>query len=303
MKKLISILPFVLAINLCAQQQAMFTQYMFNMSALNPAVVGSHESISVTALARRQWVGIEGAPNTQTLSIHSPLLNEQAGVGLILLRDQIGVTTQHSMVASYAYRINFHRSALAFGLQVSGNQYQSDQTQLSPNNADMAVNENYNSGLKPNFGTGAYFYSEKAYIGISIPVLLKTEFIGGQSLDGEDRSLRRHVFLMSGYVFDLSPTLKLKPNFLVKAVQGSPLSADINANLLIDEIVWVGLSYRSFDSIDALLELQVTPELRIGYAHDFTTSEIREVSNGTHEFMINYRFKLKNKQEVSPRYF
>ncbi|MEP0984746.1 type IX secretion system membrane protein PorP/SprF [Ekhidna sp.] len=284
-----------------AQQQAMFTQYMFNAVAINPGVVGTHKSMSITALLREQWVGIEGAPSTQTLSVHSPLLNDRIGLGLLFVRDEIGITRQNSIFGAYAYRVDFGFATLSMGLQAGFSDYRSNQSELNPNNPDMTLDEDYNSGLKPNFGTGAYLYSDRFYVGASAPMLVNHNFFDENNEEKKDQ--RKHYFLMAGYVFPLNSSLMLKPNILFKAVQGAPMEMDLNANLLIEQIIWVGVSYRSFDSVDALLELQVNEQLRIGYAHDFTTSDLRKVNRGTHEIMVNYVFAFKNKKTITPRYF
>lgn len=283
-----------------AQQQAMFTQYMFNATAINPAINGTHQGLSATALIREQWVGIEGAPSTQTLSIHSPLLDDRIGAGLLFIRDEIGVTRQHSLFGAYSYRVDFGRQTLSLGLQFGFSNFESNGSELTPNNPDNAIRD-YNSGLKPNFGTGAYFYDDRFYLGVSAPMLMNHDFLGGEQ--GEKTDQRRHYFIMGGYVFDLNPSLKLKPNVLVKGVQGAPIGIDLNANLLIEEVIWFGVSYRSFDSIDLLIELQLSPQLRFGYAHDFTTSELEGINGGTHELMVNYVFKKGNKKTITPRYF
>lgn len=285
-----------------AQQQAMFTQYMFNASAINPAVVGTHDGMSLTALIREQWVGIEGAPNTQTLSLHSPLLNDRIGLGLTVIRDEIGITRQHGVFGAYAYRVNFGSATLSLGLQAGVVDFSSYQNELNPNSQDASLQENYQSGLKPNFGTGAYLYTDRFYVGVSAPMLVNHNFLDDNP-DVNQADQKKHYFVMAGYVFDLSRGLKLKPNLLIKAVDGAPIAVDINANLLIEEILWIGASYKSFDSIDGLIELQLNTQLKIGYAHDFTTSDLRFANRGTHEIMVNYLFKYKNKKTITPRYF
>ncbi|SNT20867.1 type IX secretion system membrane protein, PorP/SprF family [Ekhidna lutea] len=294
------VLSGLLASGVFAQQQAMFTQYMFNAVAINPGVVGTHKSLSVTALLREQWVGIEGAPSTQTLSVHSPLLNDRVGLGLLFVNDQIGITRQNSLFGAYAYRVNFGSGTLSLGLQAGFSNYKSNQNELNPNNPDMSLTENYNSGLKPNFGSGAYFYTDRLYLGFSVPMLVNHNFFD----DGDSgKDQRKHYFMMAGYVIPLSSSLMLKPNILVKGVEGAPVEFDLNANLLIEQIIWVGVSYRSFDSIDALLELQINSQLKLGYAHDFTTSDLKRANRGTHEIMLNYVFAFKNKKTITPRYF
>ncbi|MEQ8686857.1 MAG: type IX secretion system membrane protein PorP/SprF [Imperialibacter sp.] len=283
-----------------AQQQAMFTQYMFNGLALNPAYAGSHEALSATAIARVQWVGLDGAPNTQSVSMHTPVPDKNIGVGLLFLRDKIGVTSQNSLFLSYAYRIKMRRSTLSFGLQGGFNDY-------SHNLNDLGIGDDgYLAGniksFKPNVGTGIYFNSKRLYVGASLPLIFNsakddrvTSFIYSE--------IKRHYFVTAGYVFDLNRSLKFKPNLLVKAVEGAPVELDVNANLLVNDVLWVGLSYRSFESIDVLLELQLNGQFRVGYSYDILTNDLGRVNSGSHELMLNYIFQYSKSRIVTPRYF
>ncbi|UXX79706.1 type IX secretion system membrane protein PorP/SprF [Reichenbachiella carrageenanivorans] len=287
-----------------AQQQVMFTQYMFNQLAINPAYAGIHDGISTSFLARNQWVGFEGAPKTQTFSIHSPIKYRSIALGAVLIRDEIGLTDQFGAYFSSAYRINFsNRSKLSFGLQLSFNQYQVDYSENTNNDPNLA-NQNIND-ISPNAGAGVMWHSDRFYLGFSIPQLVSNSLnsIGEGSLD-PDAKLVRHYFMSAGYVFDLSRNLKLKPNLLFKWVQGAPFEIDINANFLIKELIWLGLSYRSMDSFDALFQIQVTPQFQLGYSYDFlTTTDLSRVNSGSHEIMINYVFNVKSDKIVTPRYF
>lgn len=277
----------------------MFTQYMFNGLAINPAYAGSHESISATALARIQWVGIEGAPRTQTFSVHSPIPGKNIGLGAFFAHDELGVTEQNTLYLSYAYRMQMSKGTLSFGLQGG---FRSS----SFNYADLGVNDpNLQSSISemsPNFGAGLFYSTDRFYAGASIPVLMNDE-IGDESNSDVQSKQIRHFFATAGYVFDLSPVLKLKPSTLIKSVSGAPIEMDINANLIINDLVWFGLSYRSGDSIDLLFDLQINPQLRFGYAYDYTLSDLGQVNSGSHEFMINYRFVFAKNKIVTPRYF
>ena len=285
-----------------AQQQAMYTQYMFNGLALNPAYAGSHDALSLTGLARIQWVGIEGAPNTQTFSMHSPVA-DRSSLGLFLIHDNIGVTNQYGLYGSYAYRIPFGEDAsLSMGLQVGFNSYNMDLSQVTTQNQDPNFAVNDAGGIEPNFGAGLFYSSERFYIGASVPHIVNNDLISSEVDDANARQFR-HYFVTAGYVFDLGPSLKLKPNFLVKAVQGAPVEYDLNANLLIKEVLWVGFSYRTEDAISGLIEMLLTPQLRLGYAYDYTTSELQDFNTGSHELMLNFRFAFDKSKVLSPRYF
>ena len=287
------------------QQQAMFTQYMFNGLAINPAYAGSQESLSLTALGRQQWTGLDGAPSTQTLSVHSPIKNEKVALGALFVNDKIGVVRQTGFQACYAYRIQMRKGTLSLGLQAGFTSFRSEYSTLfvqDPN--DPYFNSNDINKFLPNFGTGAYYYSERFYLGLSVPQLVSNSYKRESSNALSSVLQVRHYFLTSGYVFDINPSLKLKPSMLLKAVEGAPLALDLNANLLLKEVVWLGLSYRSFQSLSALLELQLTDQFRLGYAYDFATSSRQKgLTFGSHELMLNYRFAYTKTKVITPRYF
>ena len=290
-----------LAINASGQQQVMFTQYMFNGLALNPAYAGSHETVSITAMAREQWTGIDGAPSTQTLSIHSPIINQRIGLGLLFLHDRIGVTEQTGAYAAYSYKIPFTNGGkLAFGLQGGITYYNAAFSEISDDNP--AFSNGDIQEYHPNAGFGLYYSTDKFYMGASAPQLIENTF--DKNNKDSDSKLVRHYFANIGYVFKLSESLKLKPNLLAKAVEGAPVEFDINMNLLINEVIWIGASWRSFDSFDALLQLQITERMQFGYAYDFaTTTDLSRVNGGSHEIMLNYRFSFNKSRVITPRYF
>ena len=285
-----------------AQQQVMFTQYMFNGLAINPAYAGSHDHASATFLAREQWVGLDGAPASQTFSLHSPInASGSASLGGLVIHDKIGVTNQTTAYLAYAYRIRFEGSArLAFGLQAGFSNYNSRLSQISTTDPTFASGDiNIN---RPNFGAGIYFNTNRFYAGVSVPQMVRSR-LDVNNTDSDSR-LERHYFATAGYVFDLNQDLKLKPNLLIKYVENAPVEFDINANLLIKELVWVGLSYRSFDSFDALFQIQVSKQFQFGYSYDFaTTTDLRRVNSGSHEIMLQYNFVFGKKRIISPRYF
>jgi type IX secretion system PorP/SprF family membrane protein len=305
MKHINKILAFLLAIAFInkahSQQQVMFTQYMFNTLAINPAYAGSHGTFSATALMREQWSGLDGAPSTQTFSIHAPVRDQKMGLGFLFLHDKIGVTNQTGAYFSYAYKIEFPNEAkLSFGLQGGFTNFNAKFSQISSTDPTFAGNDVLE--WQPNAGAGVFYSTERFYAGLSVPQLIESEF-DRENPDSDSR-LVRHYFVSSGYVFDLNADLKLKPNVLVKYVNGAPVQLDLNANLLIKEIVWVGMSWRSFDSMDAILQLQVSPRLQLGYAYDFAThSELQRVNSSSHELMLNYRIPTSRDRVVTPRYF
>lgn len=282
-----------------AQQQVMFSQYMFNNLAINPAYAGSQESLSMTALMRYQWVGLEGAPNTQTFSAHTPFEKKRIGVGLVVLHDNIGVTDQTGVYGSYAYKIPFSKGTLSLGLQAGFTHYNARFSEVS--STDPTFQSGDISEIHPNFGVGVFYSTDKFYVGASAPQLVQSKF-DKQNQDSYAKIVR-HYFIQSGYVFDLSQHVKLKPNVLIKMVEGAPLEIDLNANLFLHDLVGVGVSWRSMDAIVLLLQLQITEKLQFGYSYDFGTTAIRQVSSGSHEFYLNYRLSFSKSKIITPRYF
>lgn len=288
-----------------AQQDPQFTQYMFNLLALNPAYAGSAERVSMKALTRHQWVGFTGAPTTQTLTVHSPLLHESLGIGGTVMRDSHGPITQYTFMADIAYRIFMGDAKLAFGLKGGLNLFQGQFAELNPLVAgDQVFQANVSSKMDPQFGFGMMYYSDRYFIGLSAPKLLRTEFFQTDSLAFVSQPGQRpHYFLTGGYVFNMGLYHKFKPTFLVKAVQGAPASFDVTANFLFYEKFWLGAMYRHTDAVGALAQYHITNDFTIGYAYDYPLSTLNNYSGGSHEIMLGFDFGNKMKGVRSPRYF
>jgi len=284
------------------QQEAMFTQYMFNGLLINPAYAGSHNTLSMSALLRTQWVGLDGAPNTQSFSAHSPVGSSRVSLGLTFLHDKIGIFDQNTILSSYSYRIPLNKTEdlhLYFGLQGGVSHYSMAYSTVST--SDPVYNTGDMSEWYPVVGTGIYLASKRLYVGASIPQLLTAK-----NIDYEGPLLEQvyHLFVSAGYVFDVTNSLKLKPNILVKAVEGAPVETDLNLNALIKDVLWVGVSWRSMDSFDALFQIQINDRMQFGYSYDFITlTDIRTVSAGSHEFNLNYMLSFNKKRIITPRYF
>jgi type IX secretion system PorP/SprF family membrane protein len=304
MHKLSSLIIFtLLAGSLIAQQDAMYSQYMFNMLAVNPAYAGNREVLSVTGLTRAQWIGIEGAPVSSTLCLDAPINSKHIGIGLQLFNDKVGVTSSNGFYGSYAYRLKLRKSTLAFGLQGGIIHYTANYTsvQLSPTAAppDKSFQENA-SVLMPSIGGGIFLSDDNYYIGASVPTLLNTQMTFGSDLKvNKDQ----HLFLMGGYVFALNRNLKLKPSTLLKAVKGAPLELDLNVNLWIYDKLAIGASYRTGDAAVAMIELVASANFRIGYAYDYSFSKLRYFHSGSHELMLRYEFGYSKDKIRTPRYF
>lgn len=282
-----------------AQQQVMFSQYMFNSLAINPAYAGSQESLSMTALMREQWVGLDGAPSTQTFSAHTPFEKKRIGVGLMVIHDKIGITNQTGAYGSYAYKIPTEKGELSLGLQAGFTHYRAEYSEISLTDPTFQTGDI--SEFHPNFGFGVYYSTERFYAGFSAPQLVQSRM--DRNNDFSESIIKRHYFIHSGYVFDLNPDLKLKPSALIKIVEGAPVQIDLNANFYYKNLVGLGASWRSMDAIVMLLQVQITEQLQFGYAYDFGTTDIRRVSSGSHEFYLNYRLSLSKSKIITPRYF
>lgn len=290
-----------------AQFEPQFTQYMFNEMFINPAYAGSREQISATMVYRNQWVGLEGAPKTQTASIHGPLMNKKLGLGITFMNESIGVTKQFSMYGNYAYRIQVgSNGAFAMGIQAGFIRHQEDLSEVITNEEnDSQFLFNTPRVVLPNAGYGMYYNTDRFYVGLSIPRMFKNRVAG----DGSDDVVNSfefkywHYYLTSGYVFPVSENIKMKPSLMIKAVQGAPVNADVTVQALFMDVFWLGVSYRTGDSFSALGVFQITPKLRLGYSYDYTTTELSNYSNGTHEINLGYDFSFSKKKVVTPRYF
>lgn len=289
-----------------AQQEAMYTQYMFNTLAINPAYAGSRNVTSFTALYRDQWVGIDGAPKTATATLDMPIDDKRIGLGLQVFDDKIGITSTAGAFLSYAYRIRFDRGTLSFGLQGGASQYRADFTSVALNtggSGDLAFSQNINKWLL-NFGTGIYYNSDRFYIGLSSPQMLNNK-LNNLSVQGNNSfaGQQLHLFLASGYVFPVGEGLNFKPSVLFKEVGGAPIQADLNATLWIKDAIAIGAQYRTDASVAGLIELQISSQLRLGYSYDASTTKLVQYNSGSHELMLRYEFGSQKGKILSPRYF
>ena len=283
-----------------AQQKAMFTQYMFNGLVVNPAYSAMEDALNITALARQQWVGFKGAPNTQTFSLHSPIKQSNTSAGLILMRDQIGeVVSENGAFGTLAHRVQVNEGTyLALGLNGGISKYVGEYSLTgSASAATDPVFADQNS-LRGNLGFGLILFSEKFYAGFSSPFFYYRDL---DAVASSATAYKPHYILQGGYITDLGPDIKFKPNILMKYVSGSPVQIDLNANFLFKETLWLGGSVRSMDSFDVLAEVQLTPNIQLGYSYDFTTSKLSRVEKGSHEIVLNFRIPSKNSTSNLPR--
>ncbi|TVZ57294.1 type IX secretion system PorP/SprF family membrane protein [Lutibacter sp. Hel_I_33_5] len=282
------------------QQDPQYTQYMYNTMAINPGYTGSKGHLSVTALARTQWVGLNGAPDTQTFSFHTPIGYSRVGIGLNVINDKLGPSHETYFDGNVSYTIRTSdEGKLAFGLRLGGRTLNLDWSRGIYKDPDAVFSQNVSNRFLPSIGAGLYFYKPNWYLGLSVPNFLRTDHYDDfiESVAKE----RMHYFLIAGVVFDLNDDLKLKPAAIAKIVSGAPLSLDISANLLFKERLSVGLAWRWDDSISTLFGIQITDTLNIGYAYDLTTSNYQNYNSGTHEVML--RFDVNKPKLKSPRFF
>jgi len=309
MKKIyIIILLVLIGFSIKAQQDAMYTHYMFNTLSVNPAYAGSRDALTITGLHRSQWVSFPGAPKTQTLTVHSPVFNKNTGIGISVINDKIGPTNTTSLYLDFSYRIKITEKAkLAFGLKGGLNLMSNNLSQLSLDESnDPAFIADINSNVLPNFGFGMYYSTDKFYAGVSIPKLLENDFKTNSTSGGTDlTSEKRHYFLILGSVFKLTETIKLKPTGFVKIANGAPIQGDITSTFIFNDKFWVGGMFRTGDALGILAGLNITDQFALGYSFDWSYANTTMVYNGgSHEIMLRYDFIYKNDKKIrSPRYF
>jgi type IX secretion system PorP/SprF family membrane protein len=300
MKKLLIILILLIAINVQGQQDPQYTQYMYNMNVINPAYAGSKENLSFGLLYRTQWTGLDGAPKTGTFFGHVPV-SDKMGVGLSVITDEIGPVRETNTYADVSYTLRFsgeHR--LAFGIKAGATFHDIGLAGLDLiDQGDPFFNDA--SGVTPNVGAGVFYYTNNYYLAFSVPNILSSVKLDAQGTEyGTETS---HYFLTGGYVFQVSENTKLKPSFLVKSAFSAPTSFDVNLNALFYEKFELGASYRMDDSFSGLINFAITPNIRVGYAYDSVTSDIKRYAPASHEIMLLFDLNFAKKISRSPRYF
>jgi type IX secretion system PorP/SprF family membrane protein len=300
--KLFSIVMMFTAIASYAQQDAQYTQYMYNTINVNPAYAGSRGALSIFALHRTQWVGLDGAPITNTVSLNTPFNNSKLGLGVSIVNDEIGPSTNNSISADISYWIPVSEDyRLSFGIKGTVNIFNIDVTKLNPGDQNDPEFQNIDNDFSPNIGAGLYLHSQKAYLGFSIPNFIETNAYNDNDISVYKEKI--NYYLIGGYVFDLSSSIKFKPAFMTKMTDGAPLQLDVSGNFMFNEKFTVGVAYRWSASLSAMVGFQITDGLYLGYAYDFETTELDNYSSGSHEIFLRYELFKKNSKMVTPRFF
>jgi len=285
-----------------AQQDAQYTQYMYNTININPAYAGSRGVMSIFGLHRTQWVGLDGAPVTNSFSLNTPIKNSNLGIGLSVVNDRIGPTSDNTLSADISYTIQVaEETKLSFGVKASGNIFNLDVNKLTPQQAADPNLQNFKNEFSPNFGAGVYLHSDKYYLGLSVP-----NFLEDSKYNDNDVAVfqeRMNFYAIGGYVFDLSPSIKFKPAFLTKLVTGAPLQVDASANFLFFDKLMLGAAYRWDAAVSGMAGFQVTDGLYIGYGYDMETTKLRNYNSGSHEIFLRFELFSKVSKMVSPRFF
>lgn len=305
MKKLLVPILILLTTSLFAQQDPLFSQYMFNKLAINPAYAGSRELLTADLLYRNQWVNIEGAPKTVSSSIHSPLNNPHLALGLYVYNDKIGPVNYNGALGTFAYRIIFPKGKLSFGIQAgiknSGiimndlNSYEQDDPMLLYQIEKKVV---------PDANFGIYYYSQNFYAGISTRQLLQNESMVVKDTVGNIQftKLLTHFYGMTGIAIPLSDNIVFRPSLLAKYVQNAPPQIDLNASFLFANTLWLGVSYRTESAICLITEININQNLRIGYSYDMWLNQLKAYNKGSHEIHLSFDFNIY-KRLLTPRYF
>ena len=291
--------------DLYAQQDPVFNQYMNNLLTIQPAYAGMSGYVNVTALSRIQWVGFDGAPNTNTLTIQGPFRKYNVGLGFSIINDRFGPVRQNGFYADYSYRILLDNDQyFSFGMKGGFNRYEAMLTELivhDPN--DPVVAFDINKKYLPNFGLGILWHADNFFLGASVPKIFKNKINSnsGETVYQEEMNF----YFMGGYVLDVADNVKFKPTILARWSEKTPAVVDFSATALFYERVWVGATYRLQNSYGLLFQVYISSRVKLGYAYDLTSFRPSQYNAGTHEFMLSYDFPFKKRRycRFTPRYF
>jgi len=301
----------IVSTGVMAQQDAQYTQYMYNTLSVNPAYAGSRGQLSFAGLYRSQWVGLDGAPETFTLNLHSPIQNSRLGYGISIVNDNIGdgVVQETYLDAVVSYTIDVSLDAkLSFGLKAGGNMLSLDFNGLRNFDQEVVNQNNIDNKFTPNFGLGIYYHTDKFYAGVSAPNVLESEYFDNDNSDDGVNFLsaeRMNIYLITGYVFDIGADLQFKPALLTKAVGGAPLQVDLSANFLFANKFSFGAAYRWDAAVSGLVGFQVSEQIMLGLAYDRETTELggTQFNDGSFEVFLRLELLKSFQRTISPRFF
>lgn len=289
------------SIQINAQQDSQYTQYMYNTITVNPAYAGSRGVFSTIGLYRAQWVGLNGAPKTMNFSLNTPIGKKGVGIGLSFFNDEIGPSKEQNANIDFSYTIKTSETTkLSFGLKGGLNILNIDFDELNFDPSD-SNSQNINNQISPNIGAGVYLHNDKWYIGLSTPNFLNTKHY--DEVVSTSITEEMHVYLIGGYVFDFSNNVKFKPAILAKSVNGAPLAIDASVNFKFYDKFTLGAAYRWDAALSALAGFQISDQLMIGYAYDFETTELGDYNSGSHEIFLRFELFSNVKKVINPRFF
>lgn len=310
MKKLLVFVLFIaFGTAVTAQQDPQFTQYMYNPLVINPAYAGNRGVMSIMGLHRSQWVGLDGAPRTQSLSLHTPISNSNVGLGLSVVNDELGPADETYIAADFSYTLPVSdEGKLSFGLKAGVHLLNVDFQRLNIfDSTDPRLSENINNQLEPMVGLGLYYHTDKFYLGLSTPNVLQTDHFDEDQSAGSTYVAREriHYFAMAGYVFNLSDSVKFKPATLVKVVEGAPLQWDVSGNFLFNDKFTLGAAYRWSAAVSGLVGYQISDQLMLGFAYDRETTELGNAiyNDGSYELFMRFELFDDYDKIITPRFF
>jgi type IX secretion system PorP/SprF family membrane protein len=284
-----------------SQQDAQFTQYMYNTININPAYAGSRGALSVFALHRTQWVGLDGAPVTNAVSVNTPFNNSRLGLGVSIINDKIGPTDENTISADLSYTIPTSETVkISFGIKATANLFNLDVSRLNPVDSDPSL-QNFNNKFSPNIGAGVYLHSDKAYVGLSIP-----NFIESNRYDDNEVAIFKekiNYYLIAGYILDINNAIKFKPALMTKMIKGAPLQVDVSGNFMFYEKFVLGVAYRWSAAVTAMAGFQISDAIYVGYAYDFETTRLNNYNSGSHEIFLRYELFRNNNKMTTQRFF
>ncbi len=292
-----------------AQQDAQYTQYMYNTLSVNPAYAGSRDVLSIVGLYRSQWVGLDGAPTSFTVSGHSPI-GERVGLGVNVTRDEIFISDETYIDVDFSYTVDVSEEGkLAFGLKGGLHLLNIDWTKANEFNSGDPLADaqnNIDNKFSPQVGAGVYYYTNKYYLGLSVPNFIETEHFDESTNSNNSSATARekvNFYLMTGYTFDMNEDLKFKPAGLMKLVEGAPLQVDLSANFLIKEKLTLGVAYRWSAAFSGMIGFQVSDQIMLGFAYDRETTDLQRYNDGSYEVFLRFEMFNRSKRLLSPRFF